>query len=50
MDEKEIPTYDITEIPNTEFMKNKKYTDEFIKEQITMTTAIATIPIIVFLV
>ena len=39
MDGKEIPTYDITEIPHAEFMKKKKYTDQYIKEQITMTTA-----------
>lgn len=39
MDGKEIPTYDITEIPQAEFIKKKKYTDEYIKEQITMTTA-----------
>ena len=36
---KEIPTYDITEIPHPDFKKNKKYTDKYIKDQITMTTA-----------
>ncbi len=40
MDGKEIPTYDITEISHTDFVKKKKYTDEFIKEQITMTSAL----------
>ena len=40
MDGKEIPTYDITEITHTDFVKKKKYTDEFIKEQITMTSAL----------
>lgn len=40
MEGKEVPTYDITEIPHTEFMKKKKYTDKYIKEQITMTTAL----------
>ena len=39
MEGKEIPTYDITEIPHTDFKKKKKYTDEYIKDQITMTTA-----------
>ncbi len=39
MDGKEVPTYDITEIPHKEFLKNKKYTDKFIKDQITMTTS-----------
>ena len=45
MDGKEIPTYDITEIPNDKFYKNKKYTDEFIKDQITMTTAMPTVDV-----
>lgn len=40
MDGKEIPTYDIMEIPHSEFKKQKKYTDKYIKEQITMTTAL----------
>ena len=40
MDGKEIPTYDITEISQKDFMKNKKYTEKYIKEQITMTSAI----------
>ena len=39
IDGKEIPTYDITEIPHQDFKKKKKYTDEYIKDQITMTTA-----------
>ncbi|MBR2678787.1 MAG: hypothetical protein IKE63_05165 [Bacilli bacterium] len=39
MEGKEIPTYDITEIPHADFKKKKRYTDEFIKEQLTMTTA-----------
>ena len=43
MDEKEVPTYDITEIPHTDFVKNKKYTDEFIKEQITKTSLMPTV-------
>ena len=40
MDGKEVPTYDILEIPNNEFQKQKKYTDKYIKDQITMTTAL----------
>ncbi len=40
MDGKEVPTYDITEIAHVDFIKKKKYTDEFIKEQITMTSAL----------
>ena len=40
MDGKAIPTYDITEISHSDFLKNKKYTDEFIKEQITMTSSL----------
>ena len=43
MDGKEIPTYDITEIPHSEFLKKKKYTDSYIKEQITMTQAMPTV-------
>jgi len=43
MDGKEIPTYDITEIPHSNFMKNKKYTDKYIKDQITMTAAMPTV-------
>ena len=43
MDEKEVPTYDITELPHTDFVKNKKYTDEFIKEQITKTSLMPTV-------
>ena len=43
MEGKEIPTYDITEIPHTEFKKNKKYTDEFIKDQIMLTTKLPSI-------
>lgn len=39
MDGKEVPTYNITEIIASDFKKNKKYTDKYIKEQITMTTA-----------
>ena len=39
MDGNEVPTYDITEIPQMDFVKNKKYTDKYIKEQITMTTS-----------
>ncbi len=39
MDGKEVPTYDVNEIPHNDFMKNKKYTDKFIKDQITMTTS-----------
>ena len=38
MEGKEIPTYDITEIPHDKFIRKKKYTDEYIKDQITMTT------------
>ena len=41
MDGKEVPTYDIMEIPHSEFKKQKKYTDKYIKEQITMTTALS---------
>ena len=40
MDGKEVPTYDILEIPHNEFKKQKKYTDKYIKDQITMTTAL----------
>ncbi|MBR2828204.1 MAG: hypothetical protein IKE70_03135 [Bacilli bacterium] len=43
MDGKEIPTYDITEIAHEDLMKKKKYTDKYIKEQITMTTAMPTV-------
>ena len=43
MEGKEIPTYDIAEIPHEDFMKKKKYTDEYIKSQITMTNAIPTV-------
>lgn len=43
MDGKEIPTYDITEIPHSDFMKKKKYTDKYIKDQITMTAAMPTV-------
>ena len=43
MDGNEIPTYDITEIPHSEFMKKKKYTDKYIQDQITMTTAMPTV-------
>ena len=39
MDGREVPTYDITEIPQSKFKKKKKYTDKFIKDQITMTTS-----------
>jgi len=39
MDGKEVPTYNITEIIAKDFEKNKKYTDKYIKDQITMTTA-----------
>lgn len=39
MEGKEVPTYDITEIPQENFVKNKKYTDKYIQDQITMTTA-----------
>ena len=39
MDGKEVPTYNITEIIAQDFEKKKKYTDKYIKEQITMTTA-----------
>ena len=40
MDGKEIPTYNITEIIASDFKKNKKYTDKYIKDQITMTRAL----------
>ena len=43
MDGKEIPTYDITEIAHSDFMKRKKYTDEYIKDQITMTSSMPTV-------
>lgn len=43
MEGKEVPTYDITEIPHAEFMKKKKYTDKYIQDQITMTTAMPTV-------
>jgi hypothetical protein len=43
MDNKEVPTYDITAIPQPDFEKNKKYTNDFIKEQITMTSAMPTV-------
>ena len=39
MEGKEIPTYDITEIPHADFKKKKTYTDKYIKEQLTMTAA-----------
>ena len=34
---REIPTYDITEIPQSEFIKKKKYTDDYIKDELTRT-------------
>lgn len=43
MEGKEVPTYDITEIPHADFQKNKKYTDKFIKDQIMMTTKLPSI-------
>ncbi len=43
MDGREVPTYDITEIPQYKFKKKKKYTDKFIKDQITMTTSMSII-------
>ena len=43
MEGKEVPTYDITEIPHVDFKKNKKYTDKFIKDQIMMTTKLPSI-------
>lgn len=43
MEGKEVPTYDITEIPHVDFQKNKKYTDKFIKDQIMMTTKLPSI-------
>lgn len=43
MEGKEIPTYDIAEIPHEDFYKNKKYTDQYIKDQITMTTAMPSV-------
>ena len=43
MDGKEIPTYDITEIAHSDFMKRKKYTNEYIKDQITMTSSMPTV-------
>lgn len=43
MEGKEIPTYDITEIPHADFKKKKKYTDKYIKNQITMTAAMPTV-------
>ena len=43
MEGKEIPTYDIHEIPQDDFYKKKKYTDQYIKDQITMTTAMPSV-------
>ena len=43
MEGKEIPTYDITEIPHADFQKNKKYTDKYIKDQIMKTTKLPSI-------
>ncbi len=40
---KEVPTYDITEIPHEDFLKNKKYTDDYIKDEITRTSMIPAI-------
>ena len=34
----EIPTYDITEITHENFLKNKKYTDDYIKDELTKTS------------
>jgi hypothetical protein len=34
---KEIPTYDITEIPHSDFVSNKKYTKEYIDDEIIRT-------------
>ena len=34
----EVPTYDITEITHENFLKNKKYTDDFIKDELTKTS------------
>lgn len=35
---KEIPSYEVTEILHSDFIKNKKYTDDYIKEEITRTS------------
>ena len=37
---KEVPVFDVTEIPHTDFAINKKYTEDFIKEEITRTSMI----------
>lgn len=35
---KEVPVFDVTEIPHTDFTTNKKYTEDYIKEEITRTS------------
>ena len=37
---KEVPTYNINDIPHEDFLKNKKYTEDFIKDEITRTSMI----------
>ena len=34
----EVPTYDITEMTHENFLKNKKYTDDYIKDELTKTS------------
>ena len=36
---KEVPVFDVTEIPHTDFTINKKYTEEYIKDEIDKTTS-----------
>ncbi len=43
MEGKEIPTYNITEIIMKDFKKHKKFTDKYIKAQITVTTSMPVI-------
>lgn len=40
---KEIPVFDVTEIPHTDFTTNKKYTEDFIKDEINRTASMPTI-------
>ena len=34
---KEIPVFDVTEIPHSDFVVNKKYTEDYIKDELTRT-------------
>ena len=35
---REVPVFDVTEIPHSDFKVNKKYTEDFIKDEITRTS------------